>query len=311
LKVDFKVSRIGIGGAQIGSSIWSWGRGYNKKSIIEAFERAFELGINFIDTAEGYANGVSEEIISEIIHGRRDEVFLATKVSGGHLHRHDLVRACEGSLRRLRTDVIDLYQVHGPSSFVPIKETMGAMNQLLSEGRVRYVGVSNFLVPYVREAQKWLSKGELVSNQVKYNLLQREIEEDMVPYCRREGITIIAYSPQGQGLLTGKYGSERRRPSDQIRGEMMSYFTESNLRRVEPMIEKLNEIAARRGKTMGQVALNWLLKEEIVLPIVGVKRRSQIEQSFGALGWSLTEAEWDELARVSEKIQIEYLGSDS
>ncbi len=310
LRVDFKVSRIGIGSAQIGSRIWSWGRGYNKKSIVEAFERALDLGINFIDTAEGYANGVSEEILSEIIRGRRDEVFLATKVSSGHLHRYDLLKACERSLRRLRTDVIDLYQVHGPSSFVTLRETMGAMNQLLSEGKVKYVGVSNFLVPYVEEARKWLSKGELVSNQVKYNLLQREIEEEMIPYCRKTGLTIIAYSPHAQGLLTGKYGPGRR-PTDQIRGEMMSYFTEANLRNVQPMVEKLGEVARRRGKTMGQVALNWLLRDDTVFPIVGVKRRLQIEQSFGALGWELTRAEWNELARASEKVQIEYLDSDS
>jgi aryl-alcohol dehydrogenase-like predicted oxidoreductase len=309
LRVDFKVSRIGLGSAQVGSPIWSWGKGFNKKSVIEAYEKAMELGINFIDTAESYADGVSEEIISEIIRGRRDEVFLATKVSGGHLHYDDLIRACEGSLRRLGTDVIDLYQIHGPSYFVPLRETMRAMNRLLSQGKIKYVGVSNFLVPYVAEAQKWLSRGELVSDQVKYNLLQREVEQELIPYCRRKKISLIAYSPLAQGLLTGKYGSSRI-PNDKIRGEMMSYFREGNLKRIQPLLDKLREIAAGRERTIGQVALNWLLRDDLVYPITGVKRRSQVEQSIGALGWLLSGTEWEELSAASRKIRIEYLPFD-
>jgi len=310
LRVDTKVSEVGLGTAQIGSRIWSWGRGYNKKTILAAYEKAFELGLNFIDTAESYANGVSEEIVSEIMRGRRDDVFLATKVSPGHLHYDDLLRACEGSLRRLRTDVIDLYQIHAPSSFVPLKESMRAMNHLLSEGKIRYAGVSNFLVPYVREARSLLARGELVSNQVKYNLLQREVEEELIPYCRREGLTVIAYSPHAQGLLTGKYDAEHR-PTDEIRSTMMSYFTEENMKRVQPVIRKLEEVARKRRKTPGQVALNWTLRDETVYPIVGVKRASQVVQCHGAMGWRLTDEEWKGLARTAEGVKIEYLPSDS
>jgi aryl-alcohol dehydrogenase-like predicted oxidoreductase len=310
LNVDFKVSRVGLGAAQIGSTIWSWGKGYNKKSIMEAYDRAFELGLNFVDTAEAYGGGVSEEIVGEIIKGRRDKVFLATKVTGGHLHDYDVMKACEGSLRRLNTDVIDLYQIHGPSSFVPLKETMSAMNRLLAQGKIKYVGVSNFLVPYVKEAQKHLSKGELVSDQVKYNLLQREVERELIPYCKKEGITVIAYSPQAQGLLTGKY-SDKKRPQDQIRGTMMSYFSEDNLRKVQPMLDELRAVAKKRKKTMGQVAINWLLKHDAVFPIAGVKRRAQAEEVAGSLGWALTNAEWDDLARASEKIRIDYFPGDS
>lgn len=310
LKVDFKVSRIGLGTAQIGSKIWSWGKGYNKRSILEAYERAFELGLNFIDTAEAYGGGVSEETVGEIIKGRRDEVFLATKVTGGHAHYHDIIKACEGSLRRLNTDVIDLYQIHGPSSFVPLKESMSAMNQLLREGKIKYVGVSNFLVPYVAEARKHLSKGELVTNQVKYNLLQREIEAELIPYCEREGVTILAYSPQAQGLLTGKY-SYKRRPSDEIRGTMMSYFSEENLKRVQPVLDAVKKVAAERGKTMGQVAVNWTLRKEIVYPLVGVKRAKQVEEAAGALGWHLTKREVEYLERAGEPVKIEYFLYDS
>jgi myo-inositol catabolism protein IolS len=310
LNVDFKVSPVGLGTAQIGSKIWTWGKGYDKKSIMEAYDRAFELGLNFIDTAEAYGGGVSEEIVGEIIKGRRDDVFLATKVTGGHLHDYDVIKACEGSLKRLNTDVIDLYQIHGPSSFVPIKETMSAMNRLLAEGKIKYVGVSNFLVPYVKEAQKHLTKGELVSNQVKYNILQREIESELIPYCKKEGITVIAYSPQAQGLLTGKY-SDKKRPEDEIRSTMMSYFSEENLKKVQPMLDKVKEIAKKRKKTMGQVAVNWAMKYDTVFPIIGVKRAQQVEELAGALGWRLTDAEWNELARVSEKIKIDYFQSDS
>jgi len=309
-RVDSKVSEIGLGTAQIASRIWSWGRGYNKKTILAAYDRAFELGLNFIDTAESYANGVSEEIVSEIIDGRRDDVFLATKVSPGHLHYDDLLKACEGSLRRLGTDVIDLYQIHAPSSFVPLKESMRAMNHLISQGKIRYVGVSNFLVPYVEEARAHLSRGELVSNQVKYNLLQREVEEELIPYCRKEKLTVIAYSPHAQGLLTGKYDADHR-PTDEIRSSMMSYFTEENMRRVEPVVRKLREIAAKRGNTPSQIALNWTLRDETVFPIVGVKRPSQVEQGYGALGWRLTDEEWTDLAKTAEKVRIDYLPADS
>jgi aryl-alcohol dehydrogenase-like predicted oxidoreductase len=310
LNVDFKVSRVGLGTAQIGSTIWSWGKGYNKKSIMEAYDRAFDLGLNFIDTAEAYGGGVSEEIVGEIIKGRRDKIFLASKVTGGHLHDYDVIKACEGSLRRLNTDVIDLYQIHGPSSFVPLKETMSAMNQLLTQGKIKYVGVSNFLVPYVKEAQKHLTKGELVSDQVKYNILQREVERELIPYCEKEGITVIAYSPQAQGLLTGKY-SDKKRPEDEIRGTMMSYFSENNLRKVQPVLDELKAVAKKRKKTMGQVAINFDLKYDTVLPIAGVKRRAQVEEVAGSLGWSLTDEEWNALARASEKVKIDYFLGDS
>ncbi len=305
LNVDFKVSRLGLGTAQIGSKVWSWGKGYNKKSIMDAYDRAFELGLNFIDTAEAYGGGVSEEIVGEIIKGRRDEVFLATKFTGGHAHDYDVIKACEGSLRRLNVDVIDLYQMHGPNSFVPLKETMSALNRLLTEGKIKYVGVSNFLVPYLKEAQKHLTKGEVVSNQVKYNLLQREVESELVPYCEKEGVAILAYSAQAQGLLTGKY-DYKHRPEDEIRSTMMSYFSEENLKKVQPMLDKVKEVAEKRHKTMGQVAVNWLLKYDSVYPLVGVKRAQQVEEAKGALGWKLTNAEWNELAKVAEKIRIEY-----
>jgi len=309
-KVDFKVSRIGLGTAQIGSALWDWGKGYDKQSILDAYERAFELGLNFIDTAESYANGVSEEIIGEIIHNRRDKVFLATKVAAGHLHDYDLTKACDDSLNRLRTDVIDLYQIHSPSSFVPLKETMSAMNRLLAQGKIKYVGVSNFLVPYLREASTLLSKGEVVTNQVKYNLLQREIEAELIPYCEEAGVTILAYSPQAQGLLTGKY-DYRNRPTDEIRGKLMSYFSEENLKKVQPVLTILAEIAKKRGKTIGQVAINWTLHQDIVYPLVGVKRREQVEQAAGSLGWQLTEHEMGVLRSVAESVKIDYFSCDS
>lgn len=310
MKVDFKVSRIGLGTAQIGSALWDWGKDYDKLSILDAYERAFELGLNFIDTAESYASGVSEEIIGEIIHGRRDKVFLATKVAAGHLHDYDLIKACNNSLTRLRTDVIDLYQIHSPSSFVPLKETMSAMNQLLAQGKIKYVGVSNFLVPYLREASAQLSKGEVVSNQVKYNLLQREIEAELVPYCKKEGVAILAYSPQAQGLLTGKY-DYKNRPTDEIRGKLMSYFSEENLKKVEPVLSVLRDIAKKQGKTMGQVAINWTLRQDIVYPLVGVKRRLQVEQAAESLDWKLTKDEIHQLVTASESVKIDYFPSDS
>ena len=175
-----------------------------KDEAIAALRRSIELGSTLIDTAEAYGPGRSEEIIGEAIKGRRDQVFLATKVAGGegHLAYQSIMRACDASLQRLQTDYIDLYQCHWVDPQTPVEESMRAMDDLVRAGKIRYVGVSNFDVPLLRRC---LSVRHVDAIQPVYHLFQRDIEADLIPFCREHGIGILAYSPLAKGLLTGKY----------------------------------------------------------------------------------------------------------
>jgi len=159
------------------------------ESHVTALKTGIELGMNFIDTAEDYGAGHSEELVGRAIKGIRDKVFIATKVSPQNLHSSDLLQSAEGSLRRLGTDYIDLYQIHWPNSQILIEETMSAMTRLLEEGKIRYIGVSNFSLSELKEAQRALPRQKIISTQVEHSLMDRTIEVDTLPYCERNGIT--------------------------------------------------------------------------------------------------------------------------
>jgi aryl-alcohol dehydrogenase-like predicted oxidoreductase len=306
-KTGFKVSVIGLGTWQIGTKLWGWGTDYNESDAIATVQQAIDLGVNFIDTAEIYGGGKSEEVIGKAISGRRDEVFLATKVWLTNLSYDKVIKAAERSLRRLNVDVIDLYQVHWPNPFVPIEQTMKAMERLVKEGKVRCIGVSNFSVNRLKRAQEALSSEEIASNQVEYNLLNRKIERDLLPYARREKITIIAYSPLAKGILTGKY-APRNVPKDLLRRADI-LFSSENLKRANKILEVLHEIAERRGKNVSQVALNWLIKEPTVLAIPGAKKPMHVKVNVGAVGWKLTEEEIKKIDEVSNSFKPERLKS--
>jgi len=306
-KTGFKVSVIGLGTWQIGTKLWGWGTDYDESDAIAVIHQAIDLGINFIDTAEIYGGGKSEEIIGKAIAERRDEVFLATKVWVTNLSYNKVIKAAERSLRRLRVDVIDLYQVHWPNPFVPIERTMRAMERLVKEGKVRCIGVSNFSVNQLKRAQEALFSEEVVSNQVEYNLLNRKIEKDLLPYARREKITIIAYSPLAKGILTGKYAPGNV-PRDILR-RIDILFSSENLKRANKVLEVLHEIAERRGKAVSQVALNWLIKEPTIIAIPGAKKPMHVKINVGAVGWKLTEEEVKRIDEVSSSFKPERLKS--
>ncbi|MDV3278369.1 MAG: aldo/keto reductase, partial [Nitrososphaerales archaeon] len=197
-KTGEKISTIGMG-------TWKLGTIRSSKERLEQMDslrRGIELGINLIDTAEAYG---SEPLVAEVIKDRRDSVFVATKVWPNHLHHDDVLEACKGSLQRLGIKQIDLYQVHWPNPRIPIRETMNAMEKLVRDGLVRYIGVSNFSVEQTKGAQDALTKSELVSNQVEYSLNQRSIEADILPYCEKQGMTVIAYSPLGSGSIPASH----------------------------------------------------------------------------------------------------------
>lgn len=304
-KSDLKTSIIGFGAWQASGK--AWGVDVEDDLIIKAIIKAYELGVNLIDTAEAYGNGHSEEVVGRAIKEiGRDNLVIATKVHGGHSRYDDVLKAAEDSLRRLGISEIDLYQVHWPDPWdqIPLKHTMRAMEKLYKDGKIRAIGVSNFAVRDLEEAGRYLSDTQIVSNQVKYNMLERQIEEEVVPYCRKEEIMIIAYSPLAQGALTGKYNLNNK-PSDAIRsGNRL--FSDDNLGEISRLLEVLGKIANMRGKTIAQVAMNWLLKEGNVVPIPGAKNPKQAEENAGAAGWRLNNKELMEIDGVLRTITMNF-----
>jgi len=225
-----------------------------------------ELGATLIDTAESYD---TEEIVGQAIQGIRHKVLLATKISPFHFRRRDVKTAAEASLRRLKTDYIDLYQLHWPNLIVPLEETMSAMEELADEGKIRLIGVSNFLVGELRRAQAALSRHRIFSNQVRYSLIDRTIEGRLLDYCQQNHIAVIAFTPLGHG-------------PDQIS-------------RMDPA-GLLERIANQCGKTRAQVALNWCLAKKGMVTIPKASTIEHVAENCGASGWTLTTEQLQELS---------------
>ena len=257
-KTGVKLPEIGLG-----TSAYGGGPGPLRKGV--------EAGAFLIDTAERYG---SEEVVGQVARGQRKSVFLATKVSGANLKYDQVIAAANDSLSRLGTDYIDLYQVHWPDASVPMKETMRALEVLVEEGKVRYIGVSNFTVDQMKEAQDALKQNEIVSNQVLYNLVDREIEDGVIPYCQENGITVQAYSPLAQGKLSS-----------------LAFFWHTRAMKV------LREMASETGKTQAQVALNWCTSKSNVIAIPKSNSEDRIMEFCNASGWRLAPEQIDLLNR--------------
>jgi diketogulonate reductase-like aldo/keto reductase len=262
-KTGRKVSEIGMGTYYdplwIAAAFVGWRRGGAAK--VQAIEAGLDSGMTLIDTAEIYQ---SEPLVAKAMRGRkRDEIFLATKVWTNHLHRDDLVRAFNKSLGRLGTTYADLYQVHWPNPGVPIQETMSAMEELVGEGKLMHVGVSNFNLNQLQEARSALRRSELSSVQLDYSLIHRNVEQDILPYCDREKIALLAYYPLGHGKL----------PSDQ----------------------RLDEMSKKYGRTRAQVALRWLAGMANVFPIPRASRSDHVRENAGDSDWELTDQDRTDL----------------
>ena len=248
---------------EIGLGVWKYRGG------VEPLRRGIELGAFLIDTAEMYR---TEDVVGQAVKGMREKVFIASKVSGGHLRYDDVLHAADASLRQLEIDCMDLYQIHWPNSSVPIKETMRAMETLVDRGLIKYIGVSNFSVGQLRAAQAAMSKYPVVSNQVLYNLNRREIEYDLLPYCQRQNVTVIAYTPLDDGRLA----------------------TKSRFRRSQGM-KVMEEVASQVGKTLAQVALNWCTSHPNVIAIPKSDSVARTEENCGASGWRLSQEQMQRL----------------
>ncbi len=296
------ISEIGIGAWQA-SAEWEGRDG----GVIAAIRKSYELGVNLVDTAEAYGGGHSESVVGKAIKEvGRDNLVVATKVFGSHLRYEELLKACASSLRRLGLSEIDIYQVHWPDPWeqIPLKTTMKALEKLYDEGKIRAIGVSNFAVRDLEEARSCLSKTDIVTDQLRYNLLQRDIEDEVVPYCRKNRIEILAWSPLAQGVLTGKYGPGRT-PREDARAQN-PLFTTGNMREAQKLNGLLSAIAHDRSKTLPQVALNWLMTVGNSIPIPGARGPQQAVENAGSAGWELTSSEKGAIEAASKSVKLDY-----
>lgn len=309
---ELKLTTIGFGAWAIGGGNWDWGWGpQDDAESISTIHRALDLGINWIDTAAAYGLGHSEEIVAIALKGRREQVFLATKCSlvwdtpqdykvYNRLKAWSVRQECENSLRRLNTEVIDLYQIHWPNPDADIEEGWAEIARLIQEGKVRYAGVSNFSVQQMRRAQ---AIHPIASLQPEYSMLAREPENELLAYCAENHIGVIAYSPMASGLLTGKYNRQKvaALPPTDWRVTKNEYFREPSLTLNLEMVESLRPIAERNNRSLGELAVAWVLRRpEVTAAIVGARRPDQIAETALAGDWALSDDEQLAIDRILE-----------
>jgi len=252
----------------VGMGTWEMGDVQNEGRALElqALRRGIELGMTMIDTAEMYGHGNAEKLVGQAIKGMRDEVFIVTKVSPEHFAYDDVLSSCEASIRRLGVEHIDVYLLHWPSHKVPIEETMKAMEELVSRGKTRYIGVSNFSVAQTLKAREALPRSEIVCNEVRYSLTHRAVESELLPFCERERVTVVAYSP----LDTGKIPT-RKVP--------------------RPLLDKY-------GMTPAQLMLNWVTHKEAVVAIPKASKVEHIEEDASAVSARISNDDYQALSRI-------------
>ncbi len=302
-KTAIEINPLGIGAWAWGDRMtWGYGKDYGEADVRAAFKIAVEAGVNFFDTAEIYGRGRSERLLGAFIRQSQAQVVVATKFFPypWRLRAGDLLDALRKSLDRLGLERVDLYQIHWPFPPISIETWMDAMADAVDAGLTRAVGVSNYSAEGTRRAYQALAKRgiPLASNQIAYSLLHRQPERNgVVQACQELGVTIIAYSPIAQGLLTGKYTSANPPPG--IRGIRSG---RDYLIRIQPLIDRLRMIGeGHGGKTPAQVALNWLLCKGVVV-IPGAKNSRQAQENAGTLGWQLTGSEIAELDAQSDRV---------
>ncbi|NJL21641.1 MAG: aldo/keto reductase [Leptolyngbyaceae cyanobacterium SM1_3_5] len=277
---QIEITPIIFGTWQAGKSGWV---GVEDDAVITAMQAALASGITTFDTAEVYGNGCSEQLVGKALMNDRDRVILATKVFANHLKKNQVIEACDRSLKNLQTDYIDLYQIHWPTGtfnteIVPIAETMAALNTLKQQGKIRAIGVSNFSRDQLAEAMQY---GRIDSLQPPYSLFWRGVEQDLMPYCVEQNVSIIAYSPLAQGLLTGKFKADHQFQEGDIRLKN-KLFKGDHYDRAQAALDQLRPIADRYGCTLGQLAIAWLIAQPQTSAIVGARNSDQAQQNTQA-----------------------------
>ncbi len=316
-KSDLKISPIAFGAWAIGG--WMWG-GAEKKDAIAALKKSFDLGITSIDTAAVYGFGYSEEIIGETFKGMRDKIqiltkfglnwiekkgvfYLSTEDNNGKAQtiysngsKDSVISECEASLKRLKTDYIDLYQYHRPDPSTPVEETMEALNILIEQGKIRAAGVSNYDVSLLDPA---LKVSNIVSNQVSYSMLKRDIETDLVPYCLENNVDILAYSPLQRGILTGKFNPDHHFNKGDSRSGL-PWYEKENIIKINLFLDKIKKIADSKNVSLTQLVLKWTLCQPgISCVLAGARDPEQITENAGAINLDLAD---DEIAYINKEI---------
>ncbi len=291
-----EVSSLVLGGWLFG--VQSWGDVTDDESIATV-HAAIDHGFTVVDTAEGYGGGHSEEVVGMALAGRRDDVMIATKVSPSRLKREDVFAACEESLARLQTDHIDLLQVHWPNADVPIPETFEALAELRDQGKIRWIGVSNFDSAQMAEA---LEVTRIESLQPPYSLFWRHIESDQLSFCREHDIAVIPYSPLAQGLLAGKFAHDTVFADDDIRSHNQLFKGET-YRVACDGVDEMREMASELGCQVIDLAIAWLLAQPgVTAPITGARNPEQVAGLVRTLDVALDGAHVDRLSRIGDRV---------
>jgi len=319
-ETDLKLSVVTFGAWAAGG--WLWG-GSDRNAAVEAIRVSLDLGVTSIDTAPVYGHGASEEIVRDALQGvPREKVQILTKfgmrwdIEKGHFHmntrdntgqeiniyryagRESIIHECEQSLKRLGTDYIDLYQIHWPDPTTPIEETMEALRLLKKQGKIREAGVCNYSLEQLKQADTVL---QLASNQVPYSMLKRDIEDDLVPWCRKQNRGILAYSPLQRGLLTGKMRPGYEFGEGDNRAEIF-YFSDENIRRTNRFLEQIKPIADEKGATLAQLVIQWTIRQPgITIALVGARNPEQAIDNAGAVNISLSS---EEMKYIDDKLDL-------
>ena len=306
------LGRSGLVVSRLCLGTMTFGREADEAASRAMVDRFADAGGTFVDTADIYGHGVSEEITGRAIASRRDQIVLATKVRWAMgegrndigLSRRHVIDACEASLRRLGTDWIDLYQLHMWDGLTPIEETLSALTDLVRQGKVRYIGASNFVGWHLFSAELAAAAcnlERLVSLQPQYSLIERRLEYEIGPAAQALGIGLIPWAPLAQGMLTGKYARSGPQAGTRIAeagAETVEAWERRNEERNWRIVEAVGEVAEEAGRTPSQVAINWLLtRPGVAAPIVGARRVEQLEDNLGAVGWRLSP---EQVARLDD-----------
>ncbi len=311
-----EISRLTFGTMTFGGGEWYKHSGNQQvEEASKLVDICLDAGINSFDTADGYSRGVSEEVLGKAISNkRREDIIISTKVfypmgSGKHdlgLSRRHIIQACEASLKRLGTDYIDLYQLHEHDGYTPLEESLAALETLVQQGKVCYVGCSNFSGWHLMKALAIQDKRNyqpMISQQVYYSLAARELEDELVPLSLDQNIGMLIWSPLSFGLLSGKYRRDCPKPAN-TRLAHWETPGEVDYDKLYSIVDELEAIAKERNKTIPQVAINWLLQRPSVTSvIIGARNEAQLKENLGAVDWSLTEEEMKRLNNVSARIK--------
>jgi myo-inositol catabolism protein IolS len=297
---DIRISPIVIGMWQAGKEMWA---GIDDTETRRAVRAAFDAGINAFDTAEMYGKGHSERMLAAATADIRPQVVYMTKVFSNHLQYDQVIAACNRSLKNLKTDYIDLYQIHWPSGTwgsrkVPVEETMRALIDLKSQGKIRAIGVSNFSRAELEEAARF---GRIESLQPPYSLLWRQVEKDALPYCTANGLTVLAYSSMAQGILAGRFGAEPGFADGDHRKDHR-LFQPDIYPQVLKAVEGLMPIAKRNGITLAQLALAWVISRPGICAIAGARNAAQAAENAGAMKVALPASDLAEMETISRTV---------